>query len=87
MLQYWDWSLSSLPHLLPPVQAALQASPQAFTTFLLDPSTDPGLISLIQLHGKGILNVYFRLARPAGDDFNYMASICILSDYYLDPHV
>ena len=45
-LQYWDRSLCPLPHLLPPVQTALQASPQAFTQFLLDPSTDPGVISL-----------------------------------------
>ena len=50
-LQYWDRSMSHLPHLLPPVQAALEASPQAFVTFLLDPSTDPGILGLIQLHG------------------------------------
>ena len=62
-LQYWDRSLSPLPHLLPPVQTALQASPHAFTQFLLDPSTDPKVISLVQLHGRGILDVYFRLVR------------------------
>ena len=62
-LLYWRKCLSSLPHLLPPVQAALLSSPEAFTTFLLDPSTDPGVISLVQLHGPGVLEHYFRLSR------------------------
>ena len=62
-LLYWQKVLSALPHLLPPVQAALIASPEAFTTFLLDPSTDPGVIALVQLHGAGVLGTYFRLSR------------------------
>ena len=62
-LQYWDKCLSLQPHHLLPVQAALQASPEAFTTFLLDPSSDPSVISLIQLHGKDVLNTFFRLSR------------------------
>ena len=62
-LQYWVQCLSLLPDLLPPVQSPLQASPVAFTTFLLDPSTDPAVISLVQKYGRGILDNYFRLAR------------------------
>ena len=62
-LHYWRECLSTLPHLLPPVQAALQATPEGLTTFLLDPSTDPGVIGLVQLHGTGILDTYFRLSR------------------------
>ena len=63
LLQYWDQFLSLLPNLLPPVQAALQASPEAFTTFLLDLSTDPGVINLVQKYGRGILDNYLPLAR------------------------
>jgi hypothetical protein len=62
-LQYWGETLSTLPHLLPPVQTALLASPEAFTTFLLDPSTDPGVLVLVQLHGTNILDIFFRLSR------------------------
>ena len=62
-LQYWNKCLSPLPHLLPPVLAALQASPHTFTKFLLDPSSDSSVISLTQLHGKDILNTFFRLSR------------------------
>ena len=62
-LQYWQECLSTLPHLLPPVQAALLSGPEAFTTYLLDPSTDPSVISLVQLHGTGILDTYFKLSR------------------------
>jgi hypothetical protein len=62
-LQYWVKTLSTLPHLLPPVQTALLATPEAFTTFLLDPSTDPGVLSLVQVHGTGILDTFFHLAR------------------------
>ena len=62
-LHYWRDCLSNLPHLLPPVQAALQATPEGLTTFLLDPSTDPGVISLVQLHGTNIIDIYFRLSR------------------------
>ena len=62
-LQYWNKCLSPLPHLLPPVQAALQAIPHTFTKFLLDSSSDSSVISLTQLHGKDILNTFFRLSR------------------------
>ena len=62
-LQYWFKSLSTFPHLLHPVQTALLASPEAFTTFLLDPSTDPGVLSLVQVYGQSILNNFFRLSR------------------------
>ena len=62
-LQYWNRSLSTVPHLLPPVQTALLASPEAFITFLLDPSTDPAVLGLVQVYGVGILDIFFRLSR------------------------
>ena len=62
-LHYWRACLSNLLHLLPPVLTALQATPERLTTFILDPSTDPGVISLVQLHGTNILYTYFLLSR------------------------
>ena len=55
--------LTPFPLLLPPVLAALQGDREALTTFILDPSTDPEVISLAQLHGPGILFPLLRVSR------------------------
>ena len=40
------------PHLMRPVLTALHGDREAVTTFFLDPSTDPSVIQLVQLHGQ-----------------------------------
>ena len=53
-----------LSHLLPPFMTALNGDRDAVTTFLLDPSTDPGVMLLTQLHGQvAVLVPLFRAAR------------------------
>ena len=51
------------PLLLPPVTAALQSDREAFTTFILDPSTDKEVIRLVQLQGPGVLLPLFQASR------------------------
>ena len=49
------------PDLLYPALAALQGDREAVTTFLLDPSTDPYVIKLVQQYGQGpVLHPMFR---------------------------
>ena len=55
--------LTPHPLLLSPVLAALQGDREALTTFILDPSTDPEVISLAKLHGPGILFPLLRVSR------------------------
>ena len=55
--------LSPYPRLLPPVVAALQSDREIFTTFILDPSTDAAVISLVQQHGSSILYPLFSVSR------------------------
>ena len=55
--------LSPYPLLLPPVVAALQSDRETFTTFILDPSTDAAVISLVQHQGSGILYPLFSVSR------------------------
>ena len=62
-LLYWDRILACHPLLQDPVRAALLGSPHQFVTFLLDPSTDPSVISLCQQQGKVILDPLFQLSR------------------------
>jgi hypothetical protein len=62
-LHYWHQILASHPLLLGPVRAALLGPPHLFVTFLLDPSTDPAVISLCQQHGRGVLDPLFQLSR------------------------
>ena len=52
------------PDLLYPVLSALHGDREAVTTFLLDPSTDPCVIKLVQQHGQGpVLHPLFRVCR------------------------
>ena len=51
------------PLLLPPVMAALQCEKEKMTTFILDPSTDPAVINLVQLHGHNVLFPLFSVSR------------------------
>ena len=56
--------LAPFPHLLPPVMTALEGDRETVTTFFLDPSTDPGVIKLVQLYGKlSVLCPLFQVAR------------------------
>ena len=47
--------LSHHPLLLPPVHTALNSDKEALSTFILDPSTDPAVITILQRQGRGIL--------------------------------
>ena len=52
------------PELLNPVMLALNGDREAVTTFLLDPSTDPCVINLVQQYGQGpVLHPLFRVSR------------------------
>ena len=62
-LQHMLIMLAPNPHLLPPLMAALQGDRETVTTFFLDPSTDPGVIKLRQLHGVSVLVPLFKAAR------------------------
>ena len=56
--------LAPHPHLFPPVMTALQGDRETGTTFFLDPSTDPGVINLVQLYGQvPVLTPLFQAAR------------------------
>ena len=55
--------LSHHPLLLPPVHTALNSDKEALSTFILDPSTDPAVITLVQRQGRGILPPLFRVSR------------------------
>ena len=55
--------LAPHPLLLPPVTAALQSDSEAFTTFILDPSTDKQVIRLVQQQGPEVLLPLFRASR------------------------
>ena len=56
--------LAPNPHLLPPLMAALQGDRETVTNFFLDPSTDPYVIKLRQLHGEvPVLVPLFQVAR------------------------
>ena len=51
-------------HLLPPLQSALDRDRETATTFLLDPSTDPSVISLCQSYGRqSVLRPLFQVCR------------------------
>ena len=54
---------SSCQHLLLPLLAALNGDRECITTFILDPSTDPLVISLRQEQGSAILQPLFRASR------------------------
>ena len=43
--------LAPHPHILQPVMTVLNGDREAVTTFFLDPSTDPVVIQLVQMHG------------------------------------
>ena len=62
-LHHWNNLLLHHPLLIPIVHAALLLPPAPFVTFLLDPSTDPSVISLTQLYGTDLLTPLFRLSR------------------------
>ena len=52
------------PHLLSPVMSALNGDRESVTRFLLDPSTDPSVIRLVQIHGQeAVLVPLFKVAR------------------------
>ena len=52
------------PHLFHPVTAALHGDREAVTIFMLDPSTDPLVIQLVQLYGSvNVLVPLFQAAR------------------------
>ena len=56
--------LAPHPHLLQPVLSALHADREAVTFFFLDPSTDPGVIRLVQKYGQEpVLHPLFRVCR------------------------
>ena len=56
--------LAPHPHLLPPVLSALNGDRESVTTFMLDPSTDPCVINLVQIYGKvAVLAPLFQAAR------------------------
>ena len=55
--------LSHHPVLLPPVHTALNSDKEALSAFILDPSTDPAVITLVQHQGRGILLPLFRVSR------------------------
>ena len=56
--------LAPHPHLLPPLMTALHGDREAVTTFFLDPSSDPSVIQLVQLHGQvPVLFPLFQAAR------------------------
>ena len=56
--------LQTQPLLLPPLLAALSKDKEAATSFLLDPSTDPLVISLCQSYGQlSVLGPIFRVCR------------------------
>ena len=63
-LQHLYDMLAPHPHLLPPVLLALNGDRESVTMFFLDPSTDPGVIELVQLYGQvSVLNPLFRASR------------------------
>ena len=56
--------LAPHPHLLPPLMSALQGDREGMTAFILDPSSDPGVIQLVQLYGQvPVLCPLFQAAR------------------------
>ena len=56
--------LAPHPHLLPPVMTALHGDRDTVTRFFLDPSTDPGVIELVQLYGHvPVLTPLFQASR------------------------
>ena len=62
-LQHLLDMLSSHPHLLPPLIAALNGDRDSTTQFFLDPSTDPAVIQLAQHYG--LVNVLVPLFQAA----------------------
>ena len=56
--------LAPQPHLLLALLTALHGDRETVTTFFLDPSTDPRVIQLVQLHGQEpVLTPLFQAAR------------------------
>ena len=63
-LHHLEDLLAPTPQLLPSVKAALDGDRESATTFFLDPSTDPLVIQLCQLHGlNNVLPPIFRVCR------------------------
>ena len=61
-LQHILLILASHPLLLPPVIAALNGDRECITRFMLDPSTNPAVITLLQLQGPAVLRPLFQVA-------------------------
>ena len=53
--------LAPHPLLLPPLRTALSGDRESVTRFMLDPSTDPMVITLVQLHGRDLLRPLFQV--------------------------
>ena len=56
--------LASHPHLMTPLMTALHGDRESVTTFILDPSSDPSVIKLVQQYGQGpVLCPLFQASR------------------------
>jgi len=56
--------LASHPHLMTPLMTALHGDRESVTTFILDPSSDPSVIQLVQQYGQGpVLCPLFQASR------------------------
>ena len=63
-LNHWYIQIEPLPHLLPPLQSALDRDRETAITFPLDQSTDPSVISLCQSYGRqSVLPPLFQVCR------------------------
>ena len=62
-MHHATYFLSPYPIILYTIQDALLREPEAFTSFLLDPSIDSSVIPLTQQHGKEVLVPLFRFSR------------------------
>ena len=60
---HWDGVVSSSPHLIPTLQAYLSSTPEEFLQFLLDPTTQPGVLALAQGTSPEVVDQLCHLAR------------------------
>ena len=62
-ISHWKDFVISHPHLLPIIHEVAEGNKEVFLSFLLDPSTQPSVISLAQTHGQDVIDQLCMLTR------------------------
>ena len=60
---HWADFVISHPHLLPLLKGAAGGEKEAFLSFLLDPTTQPTVLALVQTHGQEVIDQVCMLTR------------------------